>query len=418
MEKTASSGRTLFSTEKFDVRTYTMIAALILMWIGFTYLTSKGFTDLDGSFITARNISNLVRQMAIVGIMGTGMVLVIVTGGIDLSVGSVMGFIGCIGSTLQVWHGMGTTEVIAICLALGFLIGLLEGSLIAYTGVPAFIITLGGMLVFRGGVLGITHGTTVAPLQKSLVYFGQAYLSELTSFIIAVVAILFLVGSEIVSRKTKEKYNNLDEPLNRMILRCIVYSLLVVATVIILNSYRGIPVPVLIMLVLVLILTFIAEKTTFGRRIYAIGGNIDAAKYSGINVEKNITFVYALNGLLVAIAGLILAARLNAGTPEAGLNLELDAIAAAVIGGTSMTGGVGKVVGAILGGLIMATIDNGMSMMNLDAYWQYIVKGLILVAAVWFDIKTKKSSSKVKVDTGSSNSNGITDTNCIGKAKI
>jgi D-xylose transport system permease protein len=356
--------------------------------------------------------------MAIVGIMGTGMVLVIVTGGIDLSVGSVMGFVGCIGAALQVWHGMSTTEVIFICLSLGALIGLLEGSLIAYTGVPAFIITLGGMLVFRGGVLGITHGTTVAPLQKSMVYFGQSYLSEVISPVIAVVAIVFLVGSEIVRRKTKEKYNNLNEPLNKMIVRCIVYSALVVATVAILNSYRGIPIPVLIMLVLVIIVTFIAEKTTFGRRVYAIGGNIDAAKYSGINVERNIAFVYALNGLLAAVAGLILAARLNAGTPEAGLNLELDAIAAAVIGGTSMTGGVGKVVGAILGALIMATIDNGMSMMNLDAYWQYIVKGLILGAAVWFDIKTKKGSSKVKVDTDSSNSNGITETNCIGKAKI
>ena len=418
MEKQALSRPKLFNLEKFDVRTYTMIVALIIMWIGFTYFTSKGFTDMNGSFLTSRNLSNLVRQMAIVGIMGTGAVLVIVSGGIDLSVGSVMGFIACTGAALQVWCHMNTVEVIVICLSAGTLIGLLQGTLIAYTGVPAFIITLSGMLVFRGGVLGVTRGTTVAPLDKSLLYFGQAYVNDLVTIIIVAAAILFLVANEILKRKAKEKYHALTEPLSRMVLRCIAYSILILATMAILNSYRGVPVPVLLMLVLVLLFSFIAEKTTFGRRIYAIGGNIEAAKYSGINVERNISFVYALNGLMASIAGLVLAARLNAGTPEAGLNLELDAIAAAVIGGTSMTGGVGKVAGAILGGLVMATIDNGMSMMNLDAYWQYIVKGLILSAAVWFDIKTKKNSSKIKANTSGPRIQASIENNCMGGEKI
>jgi D-xylose transport system permease protein len=158
----------------------------------------------------------------------------------------------------------------------------------------------------------------------------------------------------------------------------------------VMNSYRGMPVPVLIMFILAILLTIMAERTTFGRSIYAIGGNLDAAKYSGIKVRKNLVLVYTLHGLMVSIAGLILAARLNAGTVTVpNMNLELDAIAAAVIGGTSMSGGAGKVAGALLGALIMASIDNGMSMMNMDAFWQYIVKGIILVAAVWFDIYTR-----------------------------
>ncbi len=389
-EKHGLKKRKLINIERFDVRTYTMIAALIVMWIGFTYLT-------DGSFIKPRNISNLVRQMAIVGVMGTGMVLVIVSGGIDLSVGSVMGFIGCVAAALQVWGGMGTFEAIVISLFIGLFIGSIQGALIAYTDVPAFIITLGGMLVFRGGILAVTRGTTVAPLQPSLLYFGQAYLGNFLGIMIAAVTILFLIYSRISNRKAQKKYNNLTEPLGVMVFRCVVLSVFIIIAVSVLNSYRGIPVPVLIMLVLVVILSFIAEKTTFGRRIYAIGGNIDSAKYSGINVRKNLVMVYCLNGLMAAIAGLILAARLNAGTPQAGMNLELDAIAAAVIGGTSMSGGVGRVSGAILGGIIMATIDNGMSMMNLDAYWQYIVKGIILITAVWFDMKTKKNKQKTKI---------------------
>ncbi|MCG8482961.1 MAG: sugar ABC transporter permease [Clostridia bacterium] len=389
-EKHGLKKRKLINIERFDVRTYTMIAALIVMWIGFTYLT-------DGSFIKPRNISNLVRQMAIVGVMGTGMVLVIVSGGIDLSVGSVMGFIGCVAAALQVWGGMGTFEAIVISLFIGLFIGSIQGSLIAYTDVPAFIITLGGMLVFRGGILAVTRGTTVAPLQPSLLYFGQAYLGNFLGIMIAAVTILFLIYSRISNRKAQKKYNNLTEPLGVMVFRCVVLSVFIIIAVSVLNSYRGIPVPVLIMLALVVILSFIAEKTTFGRRIYAIGGNIDSAKYSGINVRKNLVIVYCLNGLMAAIAGLILAARLNAGTPQAGMNLELDAIAAAVIGGTSMSGGVGRVSGAILGGIIMATIDNGMSMMNLDAYWQYIVKGIILITAVWFDMKTKKNKQKSKI---------------------
>ncbi|MGI6168834.1 MAG: sugar ABC transporter permease [Christensenellales bacterium] len=370
----------------FNVRTYTMIAALFILWIIFSFTT-------DWAFITARNLSNLMRQMSIVGIMSIGMVMVIVTGGIDLSAGSVMGFISCIAAALQVWSAWGTAETIIVVLLAGALIGLINGVLIAYTGVPAFIITLGGQLIFRGAVLAVTRGTTVAPLEKSFLEIGQAFIDPTLGYILAALAVVGLLIKEYANIRAKRKYE-LEVSVPMAIIRWIVYSVVVIAVIILVNSYRGLPSPVLLMLILVIIFTFITEKTTFGRKVYALGGNMDAAKYSGINVRRNVTVVYLLNGFLNAIAGIVLAARLNAGTPQAGMNLELDAIASAVIGGTSMTGGIGKPAGAILGALIMATIDNGMSMMNLDAFWQYIVKGIILVVAVWFDVRTRARGTK------------------------
>lgn len=367
---------------KFNARTYTMVAAMLVLWVIFTLTTS-------GSFITPRNLSNLMRSMAIVGIMGTGMVLVIVSGGIDLSVGSVMGFLGCVAAALQVWAKWNTFETIVAVLAVSIVIGYLQGVLIARTGVPPFIITLGGMMIFKGGILAVTRGTTVAPLQKDFLDIGQSYIDNTLGIILAVAAVLLLILRDVMNTRTKRRMKGDVEPTGRIIVRWVVVSVIVIGSIVVMNLYKGLPAPVLLMLVLVIIFTFIAEKTTFGRRIYAIGGNIDAARYSGINVKNNIAVVYLLNGLMAAIAGIVLAARLNAGTPQAGMNAELDAIAAAVIGGTSMSGGSGKVAGAILGALIMATIDNGMSMMNLDAFWQYIVKGVILIAAVWFDVRTR-----------------------------
>ena len=378
-------------TQKIDVRTLTMVAVLLLLWIGFTAFTSKGFTDFGGSFMTARNLSNLTRAMAVVGIMGCGMVLVIVTGGIDLSVGTMAGFIGCAAAAMQVWWGMSTPTVVILCLLMGVVLGLLQGSVIAYVGIAAFIVTLGGQLIFRGGILFITKGMTIAPMRDSFKQFGNAYFGNIWGWVFAVLAIALLLAAELRKRAARVRYNTLDESAAFMTVRWLVYSAIIVVAMLVLNGYRGLPLPVFIMLVLMLVFTLIADRTTFGRKVYAIGGNISAAKYSGIDVKKSLTIVYALNGLLAGVAGLILTARLNAGpTSAANMNMELDAIAAAVIGGTSMTGGVGKVAGAILGALIMATIDNGMSIMNLMPAWQFLVKGLILVAAVWFDMQSQK----------------------------
>lgn len=377
--------------KKLDIRTFTMFAVLIVLWLFFTYFTSEGFRDLGTSFTSTRNLSNLMRQMTTVGIIGISMVLVMVSGGIDLAAGVILGFIGCVAAALQVYYGMGTAQTIIICLALSVGIYIIQGGLIAYLGLAPFIVTLGASLVFKGMILVVTKGATIAPLNESLLYFGQGYVGKTTSLAIGILLSALLLLSKLQRRSSKRKNGILTESLQGMLVPWALLSAAIMIAVFIMNSYRGMPVPVLIMFVLVILLTLVAERTTFGRSIYAIGGNLDAARYSGINVKKNLVFVYATHGLMIGIAGLVMAARLNASTTSiANMSLELDAIAAAVIGGTSMTGGIGKVAGAILGALIMASIDNGMSMMNLEAFWQYIVKGIILVAAVWFDIRTNR----------------------------
>lgn len=373
-------------SQKLDIRTMTMIFVLIILWIVFTFTTG-------GNFLTTRNISNLLRQAAFTGIMGVGMTLVIVTGGIDLSAGMTMGFIGCVMAACQVWGGMSTPLTILIGLLLGTAIGLLVGALIAYTGIAPFIVTLGAQLVFRGGMLALTGGQTIAPFQESYKFWGTQYFVPAASWGIGIFAVVCLFLSNLNTRRAKQRYGTLNETMGEMVIRWAVLSLIILVAVFILNDFRGIPIPVLVMAIVVLVFTFISQKTTFGRSVYAIGGNIAAARYAGINVKKNLTLVYCLNGFLCAVAAIVYTARLNGGTAQAANgNYELDAIAAAVIGGTSMTGGVGKVSGAILGAVIMMSIDNGMSTMNLDAYWQYMVKGLILVAAVWFDTQTKKTN--------------------------
>jgi D-xylose transport system permease protein len=376
--------------KKFDLRTWTMVGVLIVLWLFFTYTTSNGLRNMDRSFISFRNLSNLLRQMAIVAIIGCSMVLVIVTTGIDLSAGSVVGLIGAIAACLQVYFNFSTPMTIIICLLSGIAIYLLQGSLIAYAGIAPFIVTLGGQLSFKGLVLAITKGATIAPLKESLLYFGQGYISKFTSIMIGLFFSALLLANEVTKYKSKKSHGTLNEQASTVFVRWLIMTAGIILTVLAMNNYRGMPVPVLIMFVVAIVLTLLAMNTTFGRSIYAIGGNLDAARFSGIKVKKNLVILYAIHGVMVAIAGLILAARLNAGTVTvANMNLELDAIAAAVIGGTSMSGGIGKVAGALLGALIMASIDNGMSMMNIDAFWQYIVKGIILVAAVWFDIFTR-----------------------------
>lgn len=379
------------SVKKIDVRTFTMFAVLVVLWIFFTYFTSNGFSSLETSFLSTRNLSNLMRQMTTVGIMGISMVLVMVSGGIDLSAGAVVGFIGCIAAVLQVYGGMGTTETILICLILSVVIYMIQGSLIAYLDLAPFIVTLGAMLVFKGLILVVTKGTTIAPLQESLIYFGQAYISKPMSLALGIVMSILLLLNGMQKRAGKKRNGTLTGSPRNMLIQWVLMTAAIMIAVLIMNNYRGMPVPVLIMFVLVILLTLVAERTILGRSIYAIGGNLDAARYSGINVKKNLVMVYSIHGFMIGVAGLILAARLNASTTTvANMSLEMDAIAAAVIGGTSMSGGIGKVAGAILGALMMGTIDNGMSLMNLDASWQYIVKGVILVAAVWFDIRTNK----------------------------
>ncbi|MGP3778460.1 sugar ABC transporter permease [Halanaerobium saccharolyticum] len=371
---------------KFDLRTYMMIIALVSIWIIFSFTT-------DGSFLTPRNISNLFRQSVFTSMLAIGMVMVIIMGHIDLSVGSIVGLAGGVVAILDVWQGMNPIVSIVITLLLGLILGLWNGWWAAYRKVPSFIVTLGGLLIFRGVLVGITRGTTIGPMSDLFYYLGKGYLSQEVGIIFAAVVGVFLVFVQWRSRKNRLKYNFDVLPLHLAILKIIFSVSLLVVFILVLNAYRGIPIPLLILTVFLAFFIFITNNTTFGRHIYAIGGNADAAKLSGIDIKKITLVVFMINGLMASIGGIFLTSRLNAASVAAGDGAELDAIAACVIGGASLSGGIGKVGGAVVGAIVMASLDNGMSLMNVENFWQSIIKGLILILAVWVDIYTKNKET-------------------------
>ena len=366
---------------------YKMLALLIavaLIWLFFSWQT-------EGGFVTPRNLSNLLRQMSITGILACGMVLVIIAGEIDLSVGSQLGLLGGVAVILDVTYHVPLPITLLAVAAGGLLIGLINGYLSAYRGIPSFIVGLGGMLAFRGVLLGLTGGVTVAPVSPELVYLGQGYLPPAVGSALGV--LLFAVAVVLTWRqRSKRKTLGLTlAPLWRDVLRVVVIGVVLAAFIQTLNRYDGIPVPVLILLVLLGVFSYITSQTVFGRRIYAVGSNLEATRLSGINVQAIKLGIFGLMGVMCALAGLVNTARLAAGSPSAGTMGELDAIAACFIGGTSMRGGSGTVYGALLGALVIASLDNGMSMLDVDSYWQMIVKGGILVLAVWVDVSTRTS---------------------------
>ncbi|MDU3304063.1 MAG: xylose ABC transporter permease XylH, partial [Enterobacter ludwigii] len=349
----------------------------------FTWMT-------DGSYLSARNVSNLLRQTAITGILAVGMVFVIISAEIDLSVGSMMGLLGGVAAIFDVWLGWPLPLTIAVTLVLGLLLGAWNGWWVAYRKVPSFIVTLAGMLAFRGILIGITNGTTVSPTSAAMSQIGQSYLADSVGFTFGVIGLLAFVAWQWRGRMRRQALGLASPASTSTVGRQALTAVIVLGAIWLLNDYRGVPTPVLLLALLLLAGMFMATRTAFGRRIYAIGGNLEAARLSGINVERTKLAVFAINGLMVAIAGLILSSRLGAGSPSAGNIAELDAIAACVIGGTSLAGGVGSVAGAVMGAFIMASLDNGMSMMDVPTFWQYIVKGAILLLAVWMDSATKR----------------------------
>lgn len=375
-------GKQKMSWFKIDVRAYTMIAALLSIWVLFSLLHER--------FLSATNLSNLFLQMSATAILAIGMVLVIVAGHIDLSVGSLVGLTGGIASMLNVWYDWSTVPVILATVAIGAAIGFVQGWIIAYRAVPAFIVTLGGMLMFRGILFGTTGSVTIAPLSPSLKSVGQAYIADVIGWIIGIAALLVAAYLVLRKRNSRIRYGFQVEPLAVSILRMVLIGTFILGFAYLMNSYKGIPVPFIMVVVLALIFTFISKNTTFGRQVYAIGGNPEAARLSGINIKRRVLTVFILCNTLAAIAALVLTARLNAATMSSGQNAELDAIAACVIGGTSLMGGAGTIVGAVIGALVMASLDNGMSLMNMESFWQYIVKGGILVLAVYVDIYSRQ----------------------------
>lgn len=359
-----------------------LLIAIMLIWGFFTSMT-------EGGFLTPRNMSNLMRQMAVTGILACGMSLVIIAGEIDLSVGSLLGLLGGVAAVLDVTHGMSLPVNMIAVLAVGLFIGLFNGYLTAYLHIPSFIVGLGGMLAYRGVLLGVTDGVTIAPVSEEFVYIGQGYLPPQWGIVLGVA--LFVLAIFLTWRQRKSRaHHGLDQaPVWRDGLRLAIIGAVLAGFVTTLNSYEGIPLPVLLLLALLGIFTYMTTQTVFGRRIYAVGSNMEATRLSGINVKAVKLWIFGIMGLMCALAGLINTARLAAGAPSAGTSAELDAIAACFIGGTSMRGGVGTVYGALIGALVMASLDNGMSMLDVDTYWQMIVKGAILTLAVWVDVATR-----------------------------
>jgi D-xylose transport system permease protein len=375
--------RTAPESRTWNLRAYTMILALVAIAGFFTILT-------DGVFLSPRNLANLMRQMSVTGILSVGMLLVIVSGRIDLSLGSLVGLTGGVAAIAFAWLNLGAFGAIGAALAVGLLLGLLQGYWVAYRGVPAFIVTLGGMMAFRGILLGVSKGETIAVRDPVFDALGTGHLPPVAGILLGLLTVAWVAYAAWSQRNRRAK---LGLPLapGRSDAAKVLGAAAATATFIgVMNAYQGVPVPVVLMLAIVVIVGFVTRQTVFGRQVYALGGNPEAARVSGVPIQRRVQALFTLSGVLAAVSGILLLSRLGAGTTTAGNMMELDAVAACVIGGTSLAGGIGTVGGAMVGALTMACLDNGMSLLNMESYWQYIVKGMILVLAVWADTASKK----------------------------
>ena len=368
-----------------SLRAYIMIAVLGLIWAYFHWAT-------DSIFLTPRNLSNLMTQMSVTAILAVGMLMLIVSGNIDLSVGSVLGFAGGLAAcSVTVWE-YGLTAGIIAAISVGVLIGIFHGALTAYLNIPAFIVTLGGLLAWRGAVKWLLGGNTIPISNETFKAIGNENLPTMFGWVLAAVGIAFVLFMAYRNARSVKDYGLGEANYTGELLKSIIPIGGIIAFIIVMNAYQGVPIPLLILVIVALFGAFIKNSTTFGRYLYAISGNADAARLSGINNKRNILKVYALLGALTGVASLIFTARVGSAAPDAGVLKELDAIAACVIGGASLMGGRGTIFGACLGALIMASLDNGMSLLNVRDFMQDIIKGSILVAAVGLDMTGRKQS--------------------------
>ena len=396
---------------KANMRDYGLLAALILIMLFFQYFTG-------GVLFKPLNLTNIILQNSYIIVMALGMLLIIVAGHIDLSVGSVSGFIGALAAMLMVgWKFPPELAFLAnpfvagaICILVGAMIGAAQGYLIAYHQIPSFIVTLAGMLIFKGLSLAILAGKSVGPFPAEFQllsagfipdFFGpttlvaaaegvQPLVLHTTTVVIGVVTVLAMLILALRSRSRRKARGYESEPLGLFVAKNVVIAALVLFFTYMLASYRGLPNVLVVMAVLIALFVFVTKRMTFGRRIYALGGNLKAAALSGIKTERMTFYVFAIMGALAALAGMIYAARLNSATPKAGQGLELDVIAAVFIGGASALGGVGAVAGAVIGAFIMGVMNNGMSIMGINIDLQQMIKGVVLLAAVFFDLYNKK----------------------------
>lgn len=383
--------------EALNLRENGMLMALVAIVLFFTLMV-RGLIDVD--YLSAQNITNLFLQNSYVIIMALGMLLVIVAGHIDLSVGSVVGFTGAVAAVMIVNWEWPVMLAIPACLVIGGIIGAAQGYWIAYWRIPSFIVTLAGMLVFRGLTLWLLGGQNVGPFPKSFQSLSTGFIPDMigagkpnmTAIIVVVIASLLIVWMGWRARQRNATYGIALEPMGLFVLRNAVLAGALIFVGYKLAMFRGLPNVLIVMAVLIVLYAFFTENTTTGRRIYAIGGNLKASRLSGINADR-LTFLTFVNmGVLAALAGMIVAARLNSATPKAGVSFELDVIAAVFIGGASMSGGVGKIVGVVVGAFIMGVMNNGMSILGIGIDYQQVIKGLVLLAAVIFDVYNKSKS--------------------------
>jgi putative multiple sugar transport system permease protein len=355
-----------------------------------------------GILLKPLNVTNIIQQNGYILVLAIGMVIVIISGHIDLSVGSIAGFIGAMSGVLMVRNDMPWLLAVGVCVAMGALIGAWQGFWIAYVGIPSFIVTLGGMLVFRGATQYLLQGQSLAPLPHGLEQVSSGFLPELgtnavyhwPTVILGVVIIVAALVVQVRRRRSQRRYGQQVSRTALFVAKCAAIVAALAAVTLLLASYRGVPIVGIILVVLTIVYAFVMRNTVPGRQVYAVGGNSAAARLSGIRNQRVTLLVFVNMGVLAAVAGLLFAARLNSATPQAGINFELEAIAAAFIGGASSSGGVGTVFGAIVGGLVLGVLNNGMSILGIGSDVQQVIKGLVLLAAVGFDVYNKRRGGR------------------------
>ncbi len=388
-------GQEIATLVKENIRDYMMYIALVIIMAFFTWKTK-------GGFIQARNISNLINQAGYVAVLAIGMTLILILKHIDLSVGYVAGFCGAIAAILMTQYGVNEWLAILIVLLIGLVIGLYQGLLVTRVGVPAFVTTLAGMFIFRG-LLSLSlqkTGTIIVP-NKGFNALSNGFIPDIPglnlgvhalTLIIGVVAVVLVIFSQIKTRKNKIKYNFQVTSTPVFIFTLVFISAIIMAIIWVLAKYSGIPWAAVIVGVVLIIYNFMLNKTRLGRYIYGIGGNDQAAELSGINVKKVTLFAFCSMSVLAALSGVLYTSRLQSATPTAGLAFEMDAIASSYIGGVAVSGGIGKVTNTIIGALVIMSLTNGMNLMGVDISYQYIVKGIIFIIAVAFDVRTRSKS--------------------------
>jgi len=371
-----------------QLREYGLVFALAVITLFFEYTTG-------GVLFQPLNLSNLIMQNSYVVVMALGMLLVIVAGHIDLSVGSLVAFVGALAALLMVRFGFDPISASLVCLMVGAGIGGLQGYFVAYLAIPSFIVTLAGMLVLRGLTQALLQGTSIGPFPEAFQLLSKGYLANVvgssTSLLIALVLVTALVGLNWRRRTAQIRYGSPADSPAAFIVRNGVAAILILAFAYQMSVYRGLPNVLLVLFVLVMLYGFVTTRTTIGRRIYALGGNIKAARLSGIKTERLTFLTFANMGALAGLGGLIFVARLNTANPKAGVGFELDVIAACFIGGASAAGGIGKVSGVVIGAFIIGIMNNGMSMMGIGVDWQQVIKGIVLLAAVCLDVHNKNN---------------------------